>query len=344
MVLKRSILLVVVLIVLSACLGLEPTATPEPVQEPEDEIFVIAWIPKALNNPVFELGRAGAEARARALTAGNPYGYEVEVRYMAPVTSDAITQAQLVREAVENGVDAIGISCNDPIVCIAPINEAVAAGVPVMTWDSDSPESDRFTYLGVDNRAGGQAAAELLMAALPEGGQVAVLSGIPGAFNLEMRILGFEEVLRDSNVEIVETVYCDDDVDLGVEIVESVMVDHPELDGWFFVGLWPLIAGADSMPRWKAAASSGEIVTVAFDTLPMELEMVEEGLIYGLVGQKYWDWGSETVQILFDYTLNDKEFDSFTDTGMDLVTQKNVDAMIEAWETRDFTQPLPPHE
>ena len=95
-------------------------------------------------------------------------------------------------------MDAIGISCNDPTGCEDPINKAVEAGIPVMTWDSDSPDSSRFTYLGVSNYDGGRAAADLLVRAMGEEGKVALLTGVPGALNLEERIRGFEDVIAES--------------------------------------------------------------------------------------------------------------------------------------------------
>ncbi|NOZ29015.1 MAG: substrate-binding domain-containing protein [Chloroflexi bacterium] len=306
-----------------------------------DGKITIAWIPKALNNPVFELGKVGAETRAKELTEQGPY--EVEILYTASVASDAAEQTRVMEDVIAKGVDAIGVSCNDPTACEDPINKAVEAGIPVMTWDSDSPNSKRFTYLGVDNYEGGKAAAMLLKKALPEGGKVAILTGVPGAFNLEERIRGFKDGLEGSNLEIVTTVACNDDINLGVQVVEETMQAYPDLAGWFFVGLWPLFAERGSMPLWEEAAKAG-MKTVAFDTLPVELEYVKEGLIYGLIGQKYWGWGYDTVQMIYDYIVNGKQFEPFTNSGMDIVTAKNVDAMIEAWETMDFTKPLPPYE
>ncbi len=306
-----------------------------------DGKLTIAWIPKALNNPVFEIGKVGAETKAKELTAAGPY--EVEILYTASVASDAAEQARVMEDALAAGVDAIGVSCNDPTACIDPINKAIEAGVPVMTWDSDSPDSGRFTYLGVDNYEGGKAAAELMKEALPDGGQVALLTGVPGAFNLEERIRGFTDGVEGSNIEIVTTVACNDDINLGVQVVEETMQAYPDLDGWFFVGLWPLFADRGSMPLWEEAALAG-MKTVAFDTLPVELEYLKEGLLYGLVGQKYWGWGYDTTQMIYDYIVNGATFDSFTNSGMDIVTAKNVDAMAKAWETQDFTQPLPPHK
>jgi ribose transport system substrate-binding protein len=81
--------------------------------------------------------------------------------------------------------------------------------------------------------------------------------------------------------------------------------------------------------------------TVAFDTLPVELEYLQDGLLYGLVGQKYWGWGYDTTQMIYDYIVNGAQFEPFTNSGMDIVTANNVEAMAEAWETQDFTKPLP---
>ncbi len=80
----------------------------------------IAWIPKALDNPVFELGRKGAFQRAEELSAhGN---VKVEVIYTGSVSSDAMEQARVVEDMIARKVDAIAISCNDPIACINTIN------------------------------------------------------------------------------------------------------------------------------------------------------------------------------------------------------------------------------
>jgi len=340
--------IVLLSLILAAC---QPAATPEappeeaPAEEPAPEEpaapekLTIAWIPKALNNPVFEVGRDGAFKKAEELTAAGPV--EVEVLYVGSVASDAAEQARVVEDVIAKGVDAIGISCNDPTACEDPINKAVEAGIPVMAWDSDSPDSQRFTYLGVDNYEGGKAAAELLVKFMGEEGKVALLTGVPGAFNLEERIRGFQDGVADyAGIEIVTTVYCNDDINLGVQVVEETMQANPDLDGWFFVGLWPLFADRGSMPLWEAASLAG-MTNVVFDTLPVELEFLQDGYVSGLVGQKYWGWGYDTVQMIYDYILEGKQYDDWTDSGMDIVTKCNVDAMADMWATSDFTKPLP---
>ena len=315
--------------------GWEPAAAPA-----APEKLTIAWIPKSLNNPVFEVGRDGAFKKAEELTAAGPTA--VEVLYVGSVASDAAEQARVVEDVIAKGVNAIGISCNDPTACEDPINKAVEAGIPVMAWDSDSPDSQRFTYLGVNNYEGGKAAADLLVRFMGETGKVALLTGVPGAFNLEERIRGFKDgVAAYPGIEIVTTVYCNDDINLGVQVVEETMQANPDLNGWFFVGLWPLFADRGSMPLWEEAALNKGMINIVFDTLSVELEFLQDGYVHGLVGQKYWGWGYDTVQMIYDYITKGTRYESWTDSGMDLVTKCNVDAMADNWATSDFTKPLP---
>ncbi len=313
-----------------------------PAFPPADGKFTIAWIPKALNNPVFELGREGCFVAAAELTEMGPY--EVECLYVGSVASDIAEQARVMADAVAQGVDAIGVSCNEPTGCVEPINSAVAAGIPVMTWDSDAAaEAQRLTYLGVSNYDGGVAAGELLVRAMGEEGKVALLTGVPGAANLEQRIQGFKDyVAQYPGIEIVTTVACNDDINLGVQVVEETMQTNPDLDGWFFVGLWPIFAGRGAMPLFEEAVLNGDMKAVAFDTLPVELEWLKDGLLHGLVGQKYWGWGYDTMHMLYNHVIYGTPYEDFTNSGMDIVTINNVDAMATAWETQDFTQPLPP--
>ena len=309
-------------------------------EPPARQTITIAWIPKARDNPVFELGRQGAVQKAEELSASGPV--QVEVLYVGSVSSDAVEQVQVIEDVIARKVDAIAVSCNDPVACIDPINKAVSAGIPVMTWDSDSPQSQRFTYLGINNYQAGRAAADLLAREVNRRGKVAILTGVPGAHNLEERVRGFLDGMAPyPDIQIVATVFSHDDINRGVRVVEETMQTHPDLDGWFFSGMWPLVADRGSMPLWEEAALRGDVKTVAFDTLPVELELLRDGYLSGLVGQKYWEWGYDTVQIVYDRVVNDETYPYSISSGMDIVTRNNVDAMLLAWETNDFSKPLP---
>jgi ribose transport system substrate-binding protein len=334
-----SIPFIASLLALSAC-GDSGPSDKEEVQK-----LRIAWVPKSLNNPVFETGRDGAFLRATELNSEPGNELEIEVIYDAPEASDAAEQAKVIDRLVADGIDGLGVSCNDTEVCGAAIDRAVAAGVEVMTWDSDAPDSKRFTYYSVDNEEGGRAAAELLGALLDGQGKVALISGVPTAANLEARRLGFEDELAKSypDMEIVATVYGNDDPAMSAAKVEEVMAAHPDLKGWFFVGLWSLLETDPAKTKlWREAAESGSIKTVVFDTLAWQLDLLKEDKVQGLVGQKYWGWGYDSVTMLRDRILAKKQFEGFTNSGLDIVCANNVDQMAAMWTSNDFTQPLTP--
>jgi ribose transport system substrate-binding protein len=309
--------------------------------EPSRPKLTLAWVTKSLGNPVFDHGYRGARQKAAELSASGPY--DVELIAVGPTAADAVEQARVLDDLIARRVDGIAVSCNDPTACIDPIDRAVAAGIPVMTWDSDAPESRRFTFLSIDNYAAGRRAAELLVAATGPVGKVAIITGVPGGLNLEQRVAGFRDVMAGyPDIEIVAEVATNEDISRGVQGVEEVMQAHPDLDGWLFAGLWPLVADRGAMPLWEQASRSGRLKTVCFDTLPFQLELLRDGYLTALIGQKYWGWGYDSIQIVYDAVVHQKQFPPMIDTGMDIVTGNNVDAMIRAWETNDFQTPLPP--
>ena len=174
-------------------------------------------------------------------------------------------------------------------------------------------------------------------------GKVAILTGVPGADNLETRITGFREGLAAyPNIHIIATVVTNDDINLGVQAVEDTMQAHPDIKGWYFAGMWPLFADRGSMPLWEDAALHHGMKTIAFDALPVELGLFRDGYLSGLLDQKNWFWGYETVQIVYDHIINKKDFPAFVNLGYNVITKNNVDAMLQAWNTNDFSKPLPP--
>jgi len=83
-------------------------------------------------------------------------------------------QAQKIAQAVNDGADAVLISCSDAAKVTSAIDEAVGKGIPVMTFDSDAPDSKRFAFYGTDDEACGKEVMDELGAAT--GGNVRSVS------------------------------------------------------------------------------------------------------------------------------------------------------------------------
>src|ERR1700754_5116724 len=150
-----------------ACGGSQP-APANQSQTATSRGLKIAMIAKSSTNPVFLSARTGAEAAAKALTA--KHNVPVEIAWLTPPTEDGQVQAQRIAQAVNEGANAILISCSDAGKVTGAINDAVARGVQVMTFDSDAPLSKRFAFYGVDDIKTGQLVMDELATQMGEAG------------------------------------------------------------------------------------------------------------------------------------------------------------------------------
>ena len=291
----------------------------------EEKKTVFAFVPKLLDNPVFQLAWQGAQGAAKDLGGG-----KIEVERYAPVKSDAVEQAQIIESLIEKKVDGIAVSVNDADALRESIDKAVDAGIPVVTFDSDAPRSKRSAYYGTANKPSGKIMAEYLVKLMGKKGSIGILMGTPGAPNLEERKEGILEYLKDfPEIKVVAVVYCDDDVNKGVSVMESAMQAHPELTGWALPGAWALFTPP---PGPFSSKKPGSLTVISIDALPEELDYVRQGYVQVLMGQKLWSWGYESVRMLKDIK-DGKKVEGAIDSGVDIVTKENVEEYAEKWKS-----------
>src|SRR4051794_27861629 len=170
----KSLAALVITVMMAACGGGDKAA-PGGANTAANRGLKIAMIAKSSTNPVFLSARTGAEAAAKELS--QRHGVDVEVVWMTPPTEDGQVQAQRIAQAVNEGATAILISCSDAGKVTGAINDAVGRGVPVMTFDSDAPESKRFAFYGVDDVKTGVSVMDELAKQMGGKGEVAILAG-----------------------------------------------------------------------------------------------------------------------------------------------------------------------
>ena len=315
----------------------------------------LAFIPKTSNNLVFTIGNDGAQFSARDLTYSR--GVQVNVEYLASPQLDPTVESGFIRQAITEKRDGLLVSCLDDSMT-APINEAAAAGIPIITYDSDCPNSERLGFYSMQSEDTGAKSADLLASAMGTGAKsIAILTGRAGADNLEKRVAGFMNRLSTTYPEIVvtTTVHCLETAEsCGAAVENQIVAKYPDLDGMLVVGLWGLLGACltsdtgmtaicddGQMPKWKAAAK-GKLKTVAYDSLPFELELMNQGYVSALVGQKYFGWGYDTVTLMFEHLTAGRDVSTFIDSGFDVVCPNNLAAMSAKWNAHDFRTPLTP--
>ena len=277
-----------------------------------------ALCPKSLNNPYWKTVEDGMKAAAKELG--------VDARFFAPVEADVAKQVQVIEGVVAKGKDGIAISPNDPASVRAVIARAVERGIPTITFDSDAPHSRRICYVGTDNFKAGQEAGRQMIEALGGKGTVLIVTGGLGAMNLNQRIDGFKNALKSApGVTIIGTYPCDDDQAKAHQIIESALRSRKDLGGVFAVGLWAAVPAGKIL---TSTGQAGKVKVVGFDTLDEELQLVKNGSIQALIGQRPYEMGYQSVRILHDLANGKKPAKVINDTGIDVVTKENVDRFL----------------
>lgn len=316
---------------LGGCEEKKPAATTsagEPKASPRtgSRKMTIGVIAKSSTNPVFIAAHTGAMDACRDLS--KKYNIEIVCNWQTPVSEDAQKQAQTVEQLVAQGVHGISISCTDGTVLEGPINAAVEAGVTVVTFDSDSPGSQRMAYYGINDVECGKAVMRELAKAMGSGGVVAILSGSQTAPNLNARIDGVKqelEALKDKGFTLKQVYYTKETANDAANFVQQVQTSNPDIAGWAMVGGWPLFT--------KNALDNVPAKVVSVDTLPEELEYVKTGKVQALIGQDCYGWGYESVRMLVEKLVEGKTPEKVINNfELSVVTPQNVAEYEGLWD------------
>lgn len=212
----------------------------------EEEEMTIYFMPKEISGAWNIYSITGAE------DAGEKLGINVVIS--GPASADATEQLNMLQDALVAEPDAIVIATNDASGCAAYINEAVAKGIKVVTYDSDSPESDRSFY--VNSASDYECARQFVKdvaAAKGEDAVVAVMGGGISAGNQQERLSGVQDEIAENypNMELIATTWSDDDTEVAFSNAQSLIMAYPELDA---------IIGISGYEPHSAAAAVEEAV------------------------------------------------------------------------------------
>ena len=205
-----------------------PTEAMVETQAPSEgggQTYVL--VPKNLGNPYFDTGNTGAQEAAGELG--------VTVLYQGSATADATEQITLINSLIAQQVDGLAISANDADA-LAPVGkDAIDAGIPVVSWDSAIAPEGRILHIN-QAEAAGIAAIQIQMAselAGGDGGQIAILSATSTAPNQNAWIELMNEELQKpeySNLELVTTVYGDDQDEKSYNEALGLFTTYPDLE------------------------------------------------------------------------------------------------------------------
>ena len=202
------------------------TEAPAATQAPAQGGMTFVLVPKNLGNPYFDTANTGAQEAAKELG--------VTVLYQGPAAADATQQIQLLNSLIAQKVNGLAISADDSDALVPTGKDAIAAGIPVVSWDSAIGKDGRTLHINqaVLHDIG---AIEIKMAsdlAGPDGGKIAILSATSTAPNQNAWIEVMKEELKKpeySKLQLVDTVYGDDDDTKSYQEALGLFTKYPDL-------------------------------------------------------------------------------------------------------------------
>ena len=243
----------------------------------------IALIMKSLANEFFKTMADGAEA----YEAENADQFDLIVNGIKNET-DLAQQVALVEQMIARGVDAIVIAPADSKALISVLKRAQAEGITVINIDNKLDEkvlaeaSVEIPFVGPDNREGARLVGEELAKTLKKGDKVAILEGVPTAFNARQRRAGFEDAMKAAGAEVVTVQSAQWEMERANTVTAAILTANPDLSA--------ILASNDSMALGAAAAVSAagrenEVQIVGFDNISAVQSMIKDGRILATADQ-----------------------------------------------------------
>ncbi len=227
--------------------------------------------------------------------AGELYG--VKTVYGGTTEYDVNAAITALDQIIAKNPAGIALTCMDAEAYIPSINKAMEMGIPVVTFDSDSPNSDRIAFIGTMNYEAGATAARYIGEKLNGTGKVAAVTSL-GQSNIKERTLGFEETLAAEypNIEIVQSVDGGTDQIQSATAVANMLKVQPDVD-YLFCALVTASIGAQQ--AIQEAGLTGQIKIVAFDTDTVTLDSIKSGEVEASISQAPWCMGYWTMNYLY---------------------------------------------
>ena len=260
--------------------------------------------------------------------------------FVGPQNYDPKAERDALDEAVQKKATGILISVADPAGLKDSINKAVAAGIPVITIDSDAPSSKRLFFIGTNNYQAGFTGGQRLAKELKGKGNVVVFT-MPDQQNLLDRLRGYRDALaKTPDIKITRVVDIQGDPRIAFDTATQIVgKERDKVDA--FVCL-EAQSGKEVAGVLNSYHVAGKTV-IAMDTDQETLDWIQKGVIAATISQKPYTMAYVGMQMLDDLYHHkpaslDKDWSidnyspipSFVDTGSDLIDKSNVESFIQA--------------
>ena len=212
------------------------------------------------------------QAQAGFLDAAKALGVKAEL--IGPTGYAPNAELGMFREVVEQHPTGICLSAARPEIFQAEIDKAVAEGIPVICVDADVPGSKRVLYIGTDNFKAGRESLKQMAALVPGGGSIAVIT-IPGQRNLDDRLAGVADALKNfPAIKLTKILDDKGDAKNASDQISELIQNKEKVDGILCLEATGGSGAAEALHR---LSMDGKLQIVAFDDDPETLDWIERG-------------------------------------------------------------------
>jgi simple sugar transport system substrate-binding protein len=306
---------------LSACSKTKTAASGASGSFPKTPKWKFVFVCHVTTNPFFTPTQYGA-ADACALLG-------TQFQWTGSQNSIVAEMVNATNTAISSKADGIALAVVDKTAFKTPVDQALDAGIPVVSYNADGaredPGTNRLAYIGQGLYDSGYALGQRAVQQLSSGGDVAGFIATPGQLNIQPRIDGAQQAIKDSGKPINFTpIATNADVTKGLSIIDAYVQGHPNL-----AGLLAVDAGStESIGQVvKKYSMRGKNLKVAggFDLIPETLASVKSGDLDYTIDQQPYLQGFLPVFALYLYKLSGGLISPCqTNTGLLFVTKDNV--------------------
>ncbi len=299
---------------------------------PHDSSEYFVFVAANLQVPYWQAAGAGFTK------AGSQF--KVRTDFLGPNTYDPKAERDALDQAVQQKATGILLGVTDPVLLKDSIDKAIAAGVPVITMDSDAPASKRLFFIGTNNYEVGMTGGLRLAQELKGKGNVVVFT-MPDQHNMQDRLHGYRDALeRTPNIKITRVVDIQGDPRIAFDTTTQIIgKEKDQVDA--FVCL-EAQSGKEVAGVLNSYHVTGKVV-MAMDTDPETLQYIQSGAIAATISQKPYTMafvGMQMLDNLYHHRPSSLETDwskdsfapipAFVDTGSALIDKSNVDSFLQA--------------
>ena len=236
--------------------------------------------------------------------------------------------------AISAKADGIALAVVDKAAFRAPVDKALDAGIPVVSYNADGARNDkgtnRLAYIGQGLYESGFALGQQAIEAGLDSGDVVGFIATPGALNIQPRIDGASDAIKQSGKSLKFTaVGTNADVPKGLSIIDAYAQGHPDLAGMLAVDAGSTSSVGQVVEKYKMR-DKGLKVAGGFDLVPETLNAINGDSLDFTIDQQPYLQGFLPVIYLYLYKLSGGLiFPSETNTGLLFVTKDNVKPYLE---------------